>query len=71
VFLNIYNLEALAKPLKAREKGHSGQAMRDPESRIFKQFWIPAFAGMTAQVTLARTSFGLRFPSEGGLFAKP
>jgi hypothetical protein len=26
---------------------HSGQAKRDPESRVFKQFWIPAFAGMT------------------------
>jgi hypothetical protein len=48
--------EALAKLLKARRKGHSGQAKRDPESRIFKQFWIPAFAGMTAQVTFARTS---------------
>jgi hypothetical protein len=23
-------------------------AKRDPESRIFKEFWIPAFAGMTA-----------------------
>jgi hypothetical protein len=27
---------------------HSGQAQRDPESRIFKRVWIPAFAGMTA-----------------------
>jgi hypothetical protein len=26
---------------------HSGQAKRDPESRIFIDFWIPAFAGMT------------------------
>jgi hypothetical protein len=25
----------------------SGRAKRDPESRIFKLFWIPAFAGMT------------------------
>jgi hypothetical protein len=40
--------EALAKLLKARRKSHSGQAKRDPESRIFKQFWIPAFAGKTA-----------------------
>ena len=40
-------LEPLAKLLKARGNGHSGQAKRDPESRIFKQFWIPAFAGMT------------------------
>jgi hypothetical protein len=23
------------------------RAKRDPESRIFKRFWIPAFAGMT------------------------
>ena len=41
------NIEPLAKLLKARGNGHSGQAKRDPESRIFKQFWIPAFAGMT------------------------
>jgi hypothetical protein len=34
--------ELLAKLLKARGKRHSGQAKRDPESRIFKQFWIPA-----------------------------
>jgi hypothetical protein len=39
--------EALAKLLKAVKNRHSGQAKRDPESRIFKQFWIPAFAGMT------------------------
>jgi hypothetical protein len=49
--------EALAKLLKARRKGHSGQAKHDPESRIFKQFWIPAFAGMTAQGSFARTLF--------------
>jgi len=36
--------EALAKLLKAVERRHSGQAKRDPESRIFKRFWIPAFA---------------------------
>jgi hypothetical protein len=34
--------EALAKLLNAVENRHSGQAKRDPESRIFKQFWIPA-----------------------------
>jgi hypothetical protein len=39
--------EALAKLLKAVENRHSGQAKRDPESRIFKRFWIPASAGMT------------------------
>jgi len=33
--------------LKARGSRHSGQAKRDPESSIFEQFWIPAFAGMT------------------------
>jgi len=54
--INFESSEALAKLLKARRKGHSGQAKHDPESRIFKQFWIPAFAGMTAQVTFARTS---------------
>jgi hypothetical protein len=39
--------EALAKLLKVRRNRHSGEAKRDPESRIYKQFWIPAFAGMT------------------------
>jgi hypothetical protein len=34
--------EALAKLLKALENRHSGQAKHDPESRIFKRFWIPA-----------------------------
>jgi hypothetical protein len=34
--------ESPAKPLKAVENRHSGQAKRDPESRIFKLFWIPA-----------------------------
>jgi hypothetical protein len=29
--------EALAKPLKGRRNRHSGQAKRDPESRIFKR----------------------------------
>jgi hypothetical protein len=50
-----HSSEALAKLLKAVESRHSGQAKRDPESRIFKRFWIPApapdpdpgFAGMT------------------------
>jgi hypothetical protein len=46
-------LEALAKLLKARGNRHSGQAKRDPESRIPKRFWIPAFAGMTEYVTFA------------------
>jgi hypothetical protein len=41
------SFEAHAKILKAIENRHSGQAKRDPESRIFKRFWIPAFAGMT------------------------
>jgi hypothetical protein len=39
--------EPPAKLLKARGSCHSGQAKRDPESSIFDQFWIPAFAGMT------------------------
>jgi len=30
--------EALAKLLRAVENRHSGQAKRDPESRIFKRF---------------------------------
>jgi hypothetical protein len=44
---NICNSEALAKLLEAVENRHSGQAKRDPESRISNLFWIPAFAGMT------------------------
>jgi hypothetical protein len=42
--------------LKARGSRHSGQAKRDPESSIFEQFWIPAFAGMTEEVSFARSS---------------
>jgi len=34
--------EPLAKLLEEGESRHSGQAKRDPESRIFRQFWIPA-----------------------------
>jgi len=41
------NKFTLARLLKARRSRHSGQAKRDPESSIFEQFWIPAFAGMT------------------------
>jgi hypothetical protein len=51
------SFEPLAKLLKVREGRHSGQAKRDPESRILKQFWIPAFAGMTEEMTFARSSF--------------
>jgi hypothetical protein len=46
-FQNVILWEPLAKLLKARGSRHSGQAKRDPESSIFEQFWIPAFAGMT------------------------
>jgi hypothetical protein len=55
--INIFDTrEPLAKSLKARGSRHSGQAKRDPESSIFEQFWIPAFAGMTEQLTFARSS---------------
>jgi len=47
IFRNWNFIKSLAKLLKEREFRHSGQAKRDPESRIFKRFWIPAFAGMT------------------------
>jgi hypothetical protein len=30
-----------------RHSGQAGDSWRDPESRKFKGFWIPAFAGMT------------------------
>jgi hypothetical protein len=40
--------EALAKLFKAVENRHSGQAKRDPESRI--SIWIPAFAEMTTLI---------------------
>jgi hypothetical protein len=38
---------SLLKTLDLKENRHSGQAKRDPESGLFKAFWIPAFAGMT------------------------
>jgi hypothetical protein len=41
------SFERFVKLLKIRINRHSGQAKRDPESRVFKQFWIPAFAGKT------------------------
>jgi len=57
-------LEAPAKVLKARRKGHSRQAKRDPESSSFKMFWTPApapdpdpgFAGVTLQETFYEPS---------------
>jgi len=44
---NLFTEEALTKLLKAGENRHPGQAKRDPESRIFKRFWIPALARWT------------------------
>jgi hypothetical protein len=44
---NTQTREVHAKILEVRRNRHSGQAKRDPESRPFEQFWIPAFAGMT------------------------
>jgi len=55
-YLISFKTEAIAKLLKARGSRHSGQAKHDPESSIFEQFWIPAFAGMTEQMTFAKTS---------------
>jgi hypothetical protein len=49
----------LAKLLKAGRSRHSGQAKRDPESRIFKRTWIPAYAGMTEKATFAKSSRNL------------
>jgi hypothetical protein len=40
-------MEALGKLFKKRQNRHYGQAKREPESRILKRFWTPAFAGMT------------------------
>jgi hypothetical protein len=51
-----FQFDHLAKRLKEKGSRHSGQAKRDPESRIFKQFWIPAFAGMTEEMTFSRGS---------------
>jgi hypothetical protein len=42
--------------LEASGSRHSGQAKRDPETRIFEYFWIPAFAGMTQEVPFAKSS---------------
>jgi hypothetical protein len=47
IFFFSISHEDSEKLLKAKGNRHSGQAKRDPESRIFKRFWIPAFAGMT------------------------
>jgi hypothetical protein len=41
-FFKIIPFESPAKLFKERWNRHSGQAKRDPESRIIKQFWIPA-----------------------------
>jgi hypothetical protein len=30
-----------------RHSGQPGDSQREPESREFRDFWIPAFAGMT------------------------
>jgi hypothetical protein len=39
----------------------------DPESRIFRKFWIPAFAGMTEEMNFTRSSSynSVRFPLKG------
>jgi len=55
-------LEVAAKLLEATGYRHSGQAKRDPESRILKQFGIPAPApdsirgSQTDEVTFAGAS---------------
>jgi hypothetical protein len=49
-------LEPLAKLLKEEGSCDFGQAKCDPESGIFKQIWIPAFAGMTEEMTFAGAS---------------
>ena len=46
-----------AKLLREKRSRHSGTAKRDPESRIFKKFWIPACTGITEEMTFARGSF--------------
>jgi hypothetical protein len=56
IFYEIIIMEiCLLKTFDLKEDRHSGQAKRDPESSLFKAFWIPApapdpdpgFAGMT------------------------
>ena len=53
------NSEVPVKLSEAGESCHPGQAKRDPESRIFKEFWIPAFAGMTEEATIAAPSIAI------------
>jgi len=47
---------ASCKTLEPRGNRHSGQAKRDPESRIFNRIWIPASAGKTDEMPFARAS---------------
>jgi len=54
--LNVELNEPLVKFLTERGSCHSGQAKRDPESRTFNHFWIPAFAGMTEEMAFAGSS---------------
>jgi len=42
---NLINSEYLSKLLEARGNRHSGQAKRDPESRIFQRFCPPEADG--------------------------
>jgi hypothetical protein len=46
---NHKSISARLSSFRASEALHRTvfRAKRDPESRVFKQFWIPAFAGMT------------------------
>jgi len=42
IFFKIISFESPARLFKERWNRHPGQAKRDQESKIFKQFWIPA-----------------------------
>jgi hypothetical protein len=49
-------LQNYRKQTKVVIPGNPGEGRGNPESRIFREFWIPAFAGMTELATPAKTS---------------
>jgi len=38
------------KTKMSRHPGRAGDSWRDPESRNFKNFWMPVFTGMTVEM---------------------
>jgi hypothetical protein len=62
--------EVSARLLEAGGSRHSGQAKHDPESRYIKEFWIPAFAGMTEYGLSCKSLKKKLFGAEGAEIAE-